>query len=217
MIKAFLFDLDGVITDTAEYHYLAWKKLASQQGWAFDRELNEQLRGVSRMDSLDIIIGHNQASIDGNQCQQLATLKNQYYQAMLEHITPSDYLPGARQLLDDLKSNGYKIGLGSASKNSRLVLDRLNAVSYFDIIGDGNSVEKSKPAPDIFLYGATRLNLAPHECIVVEDAESGIEAGIAGGFQTIGIGPRERVGKAHLRFDSMSEANFTVISNFFKL
>lgn len=215
MIKGFIFDLDGVITDTAELHYLAWKKLADSMDWEFDREVNEQLRGVSRMDSINIIKNHNRASVEDSKLLELATEKNALYVESLDNITPEDYLPGAKELLTHLRQEGFLVALGSASKNSSKVLEQLDAKKYFDVIGDGNSVSKSKPAPDIFLFGAEKLGLKPEECIVYEDAESGVDAAKAGGFHAVGIGPEERVGHANLRFDSMAKATlFEVKSHF---
>ena len=215
MIKGFIFDLDGVITDTAELHYLAWKKLADSMNWAVDREVNEQLRGVSRMDSINIIKNHNNASVEEAKLLELATEKNAIYVESLDTITPEDYLPGAKELLTHLRQEGFLVALGSASKNSSKVLEQLDGKKYFDIIGDGNSVSKSKPAPDIFLFGAEKLGLKPEECIVYEDAESGVDAANTGGFHSVGIGPKERVGHADLRFESMAEATlFEVKSHF---
>ena len=213
MIKAFIFDLDGVITDTAEYHFLSWKRLTDEIGWRFDREINEQLRGVSRLDSIQIIADHNQLNLTSDELNKLANEKNQYYVDSLDQISTDDYLPGVRTLLDDLKSEGVKIGLGSASKNSRKVLEQLEALSYFDVIGDGNSVAKSKPAPDIFLHVAKQLEVEPSESIVVEDAESGVEAAKTGGFHCIGIGPHDRVGKADLVFASTAQATLAKIKS----
>ncbi len=215
MIKGFIFDLDGVITDTAELHYNAWKKLADDVGWQFDREVNEKLRGISRMDSINIIKDHNGVTIDDGKLAELATLKNDIYVASLDDMTPKDYLPGAQELLNLLRREGFLVALGSASRNAVKVLQQLEANKYFDIIGDGNSVSKSKPAPDIFLFSANALDLKPEECIVYEDAESGIDAAKAGGFHSVGIGPEERVGHADIRFDSMKEATlFEVKSHF---
>lgn len=215
MIKGFIFDLDGVITDTAELHYLAWKKLADSMDWEFDREVNEQLRGVSRMDSINIIKNHNKADVAEDRLLALATEKNALYVDSLDTITPEDYLPGAKELLTHLRQEGFLVALGSASKNSSKVLEQLDAKKYFDIIGDGNSVSKSKPAPDIFLFGAEKLGLKPEACIVYEDAEAGIDAAKAGGFHAVGIGPKDRVGHADLRFDSMAEATLFEVKSYF--
>ncbi|MEM1339464.1 MAG: beta-phosphoglucomutase [Bacteroidota bacterium] len=218
MIKGFIFDLDGVITDTAEQHFQAWKRLADEMGWDFDREVNEKLRGVSRMDSINIIKEHNKAEVNADKLLELATKKNAYYIDSLNEITPEDYLPGSKELLTHLRQEGFRVALGSASKNAAKVLQRLGATAYFDTIGDGNSVSKSKPAPDIFLYAAKKLGLKPEECLVYEDAEAGIDAAKAGGFHAVGIGPEERVGHADIRFDSMAEATlFEVKSHFDEL
>jgi len=216
MIKGFIFDLDGVITDTAEYHYLAWKKLSDEVGWAFDREVNEKLRGVSRMDSIGIIRDHNQATIEEDALVSMATKKNDYYVGLLNQMTTDDYLPGAKELLTALQNEGFKIALGSASKNAGIVLDKLQATAFFDVIGDGHSVAKSKPAPDIFLFGAKALGLQPEECVVYEDAESGIDAAKTGGFHNVGIGPQERVGHADVRFDTMEAATLSAVKAHFK-
>lgn len=216
MIKGFIFDLDGVITDTAELHYLAWKNLADSMGWAFDREVNERLRGVSRMDSINIIKDHNNAVVSEEKLMELATLKNDIYVDSLDQMTPNDYLPGAQELLNLLRVEGFKVALGSASKNSTKVLTQLGAKKYFDVIGDGNSVSKSKPAPDIFLFGAKKLGLEPGECIVFEDAEAGVDAAKSGGFHCVGIGPEERVGHADVRFDNMKEATLFAVKSYFR-
>lgn len=215
MIKGFVFDLDGVITDTAELHYLAWNALADQMSWKFDRTVNERLRGVSRIDSIRIIQQHNQTELAEHELIKLAALKNEIYVHSLDHISPNDYLPGALELLEKLKVQGFKIALGSASKNSQKVLRQLNALEYFDVIGDGNSVAKSKPAPDVFLFAAEQLKLKPEECIVYEDAEAGVDAAKTGGFYAVGIGPSNRVGHADIRFDSMREATLEAVQSFF--
>ena len=218
MIKGFIFDLDGVITDTAELHFQAWKKLSDDMGWKFDREVNEKLRGVSRMDSINIIKDHNKAQVSQEKLAELATLKNDIYVESLDQMTPNDYLHGAQELLNLLRKEGFLVALGSASKNAVKVLKQLDANKYFDVVGDGDSVTKSKPEPDIFLYGAEQLGLKPEECVVYEDAEAGIDAAKAGGFHTVGIGPEDRVGHADVRFDTMKEATlFEVKSHFHDL
>ena len=216
MIKGFIFDLDGVITDTAELHFQAWKKLADDMGWQFDREVNEKLRGVSRMDSINIIKNHNHAEVPEERLLELTTLKNDIYVESLDQMTPNDYLPGAQELLNLLRKEGFLVALGSASRNSSKVLEQLQAKKYFDIIGDGNSVSKSKPAPDIFLFGAEQVGLKPEECIVYEDAESGVDAAKAGGFHSVGIGPEERVGHADVRFNTMKEATLFAVKSHFE-
>lgn len=216
MIKGFIFDLDGIITNTAEQHFLAWKKISDEMGWNFDRRINDQLRGVSRMDSIQVILDHNNVHLDEEALLELTTKKNKMYLEGLNAITPNDFLPGAKELLTHVRTEGFQVALGSASKNAPKVLEQLNALGYFDVIGDGNSVTKSKPDPNIFLYGANKMGLRPEECIVLEDAESGIDAAKAGGFYSVGIGPKERVGHANLRFDSMGEATLFEIKSYFK-
>jgi beta-phosphoglucomutase len=216
MIKGFIFDLDGVITDTAELHFEAWKKLSDEMGWYFDRELNEQLRGISRLDSIKVIMNHNKVSLTDDTITELATKKNDMYVASLDSMTQDDYLPGARELLTHLRTEGFNVALGSASKNAIKVLEQLNATHFFDVIGDGNSVTKSKPAPDIFLYAADKMKLPANNCIVFEDAEKGIDAAKTGGFYSVGIGPEERVGHADLRFNTMKEATLFEVKSFFK-
>ncbi|MET1260411.1 beta-phosphoglucomutase [Flagellimonas sp. DF-77] len=216
MIKGFIFDLDGVITDSAEQHYQAWKKLAEEQGWKFDREVNEKLRGVSRLASIKIIAEHNGLSMDDATLTKLATQKNDYYVAALEAVSPEDYLPGAKELLIHLKREGFSVALGSSSKNAQMVLQQLKATDFFDAVSDGNTATNSKPAPDIFLLAAKLLQLKPEECVVFEDAEAGIDAAKAGAFHSVGIGPEERVGHADVRFDSMKEATLFEVKSFFK-
>jgi len=216
MIKGFIFDLDGVITDTAELHFAAWKKLSDDMDWQFDRDLNEKLRGISRMDSIKVIMDHNNVSLKEETIVELATQKNDIYVESLDHMTPEDYLPGAKELLTHLRSEGFSVALGSASKNAEMVLKQLNATHYFDVIGDGNSVSRSKPAPDIFLYASEKMGLSPERCIVFEDAEKGIDAAKAGNFYSVGIGPEERVGHADVRFDTMKEATLFEVKSHFK-
>jgi len=203
MIEAFIFDLDGVLTDTAEYHFLAWKRLADEEGLSFSRDDNEKLRGVSRRASLDLILkGQN---VPEEKIQEMMERKNGYYRTYLETVSEKDLLPGAVELLDYLKERGYRLALASASKNAPTVISKLGIAGYFEVIADGNSVEKTKPAPDLFLYAAEQLKLEPQVCLVVEDAEAGIAAARAAGMHTIGIGPVERVGAADFVYPSVSE------------
>jgi beta-phosphoglucomutase len=201
-IQAFIFDLDGVITDTAEYHYRGWKRLADEEGLAFTREDNEQLRGIPRRESLLLIL--KDRTYPEEKILEMMTRKNKYYLEFIREISPRDLLPGAKELLEEVRAAGLKNALGSASKNATEVLDRLGIRSLFDAISDGHSVERQKPAPDLFLHAANQLNLPPAECVVVEDAAAGIEGAIQGGFHSIGLGPWERVGKAEAVFPSLS-------------
>lgn len=185
-IKAFIFDLDGVITDTAEYHFRAWKRLADEESLPFTREDNEALRGVSRRESLTRLLkGH---IIDEATAQAWMTRKNDYYREFLLQITPDDRLPGVTAFLADAKSHGIAIGLGSASRNARDVMEKLELIDHFDALGDGYSVVNSKPAPDLFVWVAGRLNVNPVQAVVFEDAEAGVDAAMAGGFWTVGVG-----------------------------
>lgn len=207
IIKGFIFDLDGVITDTAEYHYQAWQQLADEEGLTFNREMNETLRGVSRRDSLMKIIGDKKYS--NADIEKMMFKKNELYKELVHKMTPEDLLPGALELIEELKANGIKIALGSASKNAKTVLDRLQIATKFDFIADGFSVANSKPAPDLFLFAAEKLHLKPEECVVVEDAAAGIEAALAGGMHAVGLGPEDRVGAAHLVLPNLKGAKYS--------
>ena len=195
-IKGVIFDLDGVITDTAEYHYLAWKRLADEQGIPFNRVDNEALRGVSRRESLNLMLKERQ--IPESQAQAWMERKNDYYREMLSQITPADVLPGALPLLRELRQSGIKIAIASASKNARDVLNSLGLIDSIDVLCDGYSVSEPKPAPDLFLFAAQQLDLPPGVCVVVEDAEAGVEAALSAGMRCIGLGPPARVGKADM-------------------
>jgi beta-phosphoglucomutase len=200
-IKGVIFDLDGVLTDTAEYHYRGWQKLADEEGIPFDREANEALRGVSRRESLLRILGERKYTEE--QLQDMMDRKNRYYVDSIEEISPKDLLPGAIALLDELRSAGIKIAIGSASKNAKTVIEHLGIADKIDAIADGYSVQQSKPAPDLFLYTAKQLGLEPSQCVVIEDAASGVEAAKAAGMRSVGLGPSERVGAAHVVLPSL--------------
>ncbi|WP_414517346.1 beta-phosphoglucomutase [Nostoc sp. PCC 9305] len=200
-IQGFIFDLDGVLTDTAELHYLAWQKLADEEGIPFNREANEALRGVSRRASLMLIIGDRAYS--EAQIEEMMERKNRYYVELIQNMTSHDLLPGAIALLDELRQAGIKIGIGSASKNAQTVIERLGIADKVDAIADGYSVQEPKPAPDLFLYAAKQLGIEPAQSVVVEDAAAGVEAALAAGMWAIGLGPVERVGAAHIVLPSL--------------
>lgn len=202
MVRAFIFDLDGVLTDTAEYHYRAWKKLADEEGIPFTREDNEALRGVSRRESLVRLLKGRQVS--EGEAQALMERKNTYYREMIREITSADVLLGARELLREIRAAGMKIGVASASKNAKEVMDRLGLWEFVDALVAGNEVQVSKPAPDLFLRAAEKLGILAEECVVVEDAEAGVLAGRNAGMKTIGLGPRERVGAADVVLPSLA-------------
>jgi beta-phosphoglucomutase len=185
-IRAFIFDLDGVLTDTAEYHFLAWKRLADEEGIPFEREENDQMRGLSRRDSLTVLLKWR--TIDEETAQAWMARKNDYYIASLANISPNDLLPGVRPFLHAAKMDGLHIAVGSASRNAAYVLEKLQIFPLFDAVGDGYSVVNSKPAPDLFLWTAGRLNVNPAQVIVFEDATAGIQGAKAGGFRTVGLG-----------------------------
>jgi beta-phosphoglucomutase len=187
-LKACLFDLDGVLVDTAVYHYMAWKKLANSLEFDFTEEQNEQLKGISRIESLNKILAWGGIEKTDKEKQALATEKNEWYVAMISKMTPSEVLPGTVAFLKAVKEAGYKTALGSASKNSALILERTLLGHFFDEIVDGNLVSKSKPDPEVFLKGASLLGVQPNECVVFEDAVAGIEAAKRGGMKAVGIG-----------------------------
>ncbi len=198
-IKACIFDLDGVIVDTAKYHFKAWRRLANELGFDFTEEENEQLKGVSRVESLNLILKWGKKEENDEEVKTaMADKKNAWYLEYIERMTSDEILPGAEAFLRDAKSKNIKIVLGSASKNSRLILERIGIIHLFDAIMDGNSTTKSKPNPEVFLMGAQAVGLDPKECIVFEDAEKGIEAALAGGFYTVGVGNADVLDEAHI-------------------
>lgn len=186
--KGALFDLDGVIVDTAKYHYLAWKRLADGLGFSFSEEHNERLKGVSRMRSLEILLEVGGLTFSESEMLNMAEKKNGWYVEYLSTLDESELLPGSREYLEALRKRGVRVALGSASKNARLILDRCGITPLFDAIIDGNAVSKAKPDPEVFLKGAEALSLAPADCAVFEDSLAGIEAAKAGGMKAIGVG-----------------------------
>ncbi len=194
--KACLFDLDGVLVDTAIYHFQAWKNLGKQFGYELTEEQNEQLKGVSRVESLNKIL--DWANYSATQEQKSAWLieKNEDYLRLISNMNPSEILPGVLDFLQQIKDLGYKIALGSASKNAEIILEKTGLMPWFDLIIDGNKVSKSKPDPEVFLKGAEGLGLSPETCIVFEDAQAGVEAAKAGNMKAIGIGEAETLALA---------------------
>lgn len=198
MIKACIFDLDGVIVDTAKYHFQAWRRLANELGFDFSEADNEQLKGVSRMESLEIILKWGGVALSDEQKIEWADRKNEWYKALISNMTPDEILPGVPEFLAQLQSNGIRIALGSASKNALPVIESIGLGPVFEVVIDGTQTTLSKPDPQVFRLGAQRLGLKPYECIVFEDAESGVEAALNGRFYAVGIGRPEVLGKAHL-------------------
>jgi beta-phosphoglucomutase len=211
-IKACIFDLDGVICDTAKYHFKAWRRLANELGIDFTEEENEKLKGVSRIESLNLILRWGgKESHDDEEKNILANQKNEWYLEFVQKMTPEDALPGVKRFLDGLKAKGVKIGLGSASKNAVPILDLLNLTAYFDVIIDGTKTTLSKPDPQVFLMGAEALGLSPKECIVFEDAEKGVEAALRGDFYTVGVGKSDILDAAHIVIPNFEYIDFEEI------
>ncbi len=208
-IKAFIFDLDGVITDTAELHYQAWQKMADDEGYLFNREINENLRGVSRRSSLKIIL--NGTVISEEKMEALMKKKNDDYGVLLETISGKDILEGVEDLLENLKKRGIKIAVASGSRNAKPIMTKLGILGLFDAIGDGYSVVRAKPEPDIFVYAAGELRIDVKDCLVIEDAEVGVQGAIDCGMKSIGIGPVSRVGKADFVYNKPGEINLAEV------
>jgi beta-phosphoglucomutase len=222
-IQGYIFDVDGVLTDTAEYHYKAWQRLADEEGLPFDRQANEALRGVSRRESLMHIIGIRQYSEAA--LQAMMERKNRYYVESIDTITPKDLFPGAIELLTELRQAGMKIAIlvprgyanGSASKNARTVIEKLGIGNLVDAIADGDSVDAPKPSPDLFLFAAKQIGLKPDRCVVVEDATVGVQAAISAGMRSIGIGPITRVGAANIVLPNLIGVHLVDLQNQLKL
>jgi beta-phosphoglucomutase len=194
--KACLFDLDGVLVDTAIYHFQAWKNLGTKFGYTLTEEQNEQLKGVSRVESLNRILAWANYSATEEQKSSWLIEKNDNYLELISNMNPSEILPGVLDFLHQIKQAGYKIALGSASKNAEIILSKTGLIDWFDLIIDGNKVTKSKPDPEVFLKGASGLGFQPNECIVFEDAQAGVQAAKAGNMRAIGIGEAEMLGEA---------------------
>lgn len=194
--KACLFDLDGVLVDTAIYHFQAWKMLGENFNYQLTEEQNEQLKGVSRVESLNLILDWANYSATAEQKEAWLIEKNENYLQLISNMNPAEILPGVLDFLGQIKELGYKIALGSASKNSEVILTKTGLLPWFDLIIDGNKVKKSKPDPEVFLKGAEGLGFQPEECIVFEDAQAGVEAAKKGGMKTIGIGEADVLSEA---------------------
>ena len=204
MIKGFLFDLDGVIVDTAVFHFQAWRKLAQKLGGDFTEEQNEQLKGVSRVDSLKKIIEWTGATVSDEEFQTLMVEKNEWYLELVQGLGPQDALPGALNFLQTAYDQGIKIALGSASKNAPMILEKLAITPLFTAIIDGNNVVNGKPHPEVFLKGAEALGLEPSECVVFEDSIAGVQAAKTGGMSSVGIGDAETL-QADIHFTALGD------------
>ena len=214
-IKACLFDLDGVIVDTAKYHFKAWKQLANQLGIDFTEEENEKLKGVSRMESLQLILNWGGIQKSEKEMIELATLKNDWYVAMITEMRADEVLQGAEKLLKELRANHIKIALGSASKNSVTILQKINLLAAFDVIIDGTKVSKSKPNPEVFLKGAEALGVKPEDCIVFEDAEAGVMAAVNANMRVVGIGSKEILHQANFVVDGLHQISYQKLKEIF--
>ena len=205
MIRGFLFDLDGVIVDTAKYHYVAWQRMASALDIHFGHEENEQLKGISRVESLERILTWGDLTLSEEEKQHWMTQKNAWYLDCIAQMGAEEILPGVAEFLENARDQGFKISLGSASKNAVPILERIGLLSAFDAIVDGTVVSASKPNPEVFLEGARRLGLPPEACLVFEDAAAGGEAALAGGMACVGLGDPIVLGAAHRVIQSFSE------------
>ena len=211
MIKGVLFDLDGVIVDTAVFHYSALRRMANELGFDIDEEFNETLKGISRMDSIDRILKKGNVVLPEAEILELATKKNEWYVDMVDKMTTNHILPGIEVLISQIKDMGLGMALGSASKNAPRILERIGLVHHFDALVDGNSVSRSKPDPEVFIKGAEALMLKNEECLVIEDAFAGIEAAHAAGMKAIGIGTKENLPNADLILTSFEGESLKVI------
>lgn len=206
-----IFDLDGVIVSTDNCHYLAWKKMADEEGIPFDRTINERLRGVSRMESLAIILEKAEKTYTDAEKDALAARKNGYYVELIGSLTPEDMLPGAMDTLRTLREKGIKIAIGSSSRNTPIILRQIGLDTYFDAVADGNAISRSKPDPEVFLLAGSLLGLAPENCLVVEDADAGVEAALAGSMRVLGVGGAAKNPKATFAAESLAQLDITTV------
>lgn len=213
----FIFDLDGVIVDTAKYHYLAWKNLANELGFEFTKQQNELFKGVSRKKSLEILLDIGKVKATQEQFDGWMIEKNEDYLAYIEKMDKSEILPDVPKVLQFLKSNNIPISLGSASKNARPILEKVNLLSYFDAIVDGNSVSKAKPDPEVFLIAAKELGVSPKNCVVFEDAVAGIQAANAANMLSIGIGDKEVLHEADYVFTDFTQIELEFLKKLAKI
>ncbi|MBQ2614119.1 MAG: beta-phosphoglucomutase [Clostridia bacterium] len=203
--KAVIFDLDGVIVSTDECHYEAWKMLADEEGIYFDREINQRLRGVSRMESLEIVLERATKEYTEAEKLEMATRKNGYYVEKIKSLDKTAILAGALEFVSLAKNAGLKVAIGSSSKNTMAILKQTGCETLFDAIADGNDIKNSKPAPDVFLVAAEKLQIAPTDCMVVEDAEAGVDAALAAGMDVLAVGFASAYAKATYRAKSLDE------------
>ena len=207
-IKGCIFDLDGVIVDTVKYHFVAWRKLANELGFDFTEKDNEKLKGVNRIDSLNLILSWGGINFSDNLKKDLTAQKNDEYLSYVTQMNSKEILPGVVDLLEEVKALGLKISLGSASTNAVAILKQVDLIHYFDAIIDGTSVTHGKPHPEGFLLAASQMGLEPRECIVFEDAAKGVQAALSGGMYCVGVGSKDDLGDAHMVVSSMGGLKF---------
>jgi beta-phosphoglucomutase len=205
MIRAVIFDLDGVIVSTDEYHFLAWKRVADEEGIPFTRRNNERLRGVSRMESLEIMLERATREYTRTEKVAIAGRKNGYYREFLNQLTPQDILPGVLPLLDELRKRGVRLAIGSSSKNAGPILQAIGMGEAFDVVVDGTHISQSKPDPEVFAKAGERLGVPPEQCLVVEDADAGVDAGLAAGMPVLGVGFAAGHPRATLKARNLAE------------
>lgn len=210
-IKGIIFDLDGVIVFTDQFHYQAWKAIADEMGIYFDEKINHRLRGVSRMESLEIVLEqYHGKELSEEEKKSIAEKKNEIYRSLLETMTPASVTDEVRDTLQKLREKGYKLAIGSSSKNAKFILDRVALTDAFDAISDGTNITKSKPDPEVFLKAAEVLGITPSECMVVEDAEAGVKAAKAGGMYAAGIGTAANSRQADVELKTFSDLLFII-------
>lgn len=212
-ILGVIFDLDGVIVSTDRCHFQAWKRMADEEGIEFDSVINQRLRGVGRMESLEIILEKASGRYSQEQKNELAGRKNAYYIELIGQLSQADILPGALETLDMLRRCGIKTAIGSSSRNTPLILKQIGLDKAFDAVADGNAITRSKPDPEVFLLAAGMLGLKSENCLVVEDADAGIEAAVYGGMQTLGVGGAASNPKADYVASDLAAADFQTILN----
>lgn len=211
-MKAAIFDLDGVIVDTARYHFTAWKEIASELGINFSHEDNEKLKGVSRERSLEILLELGNKTINQEEFRLLADKKNANYLNLISQLTSEDCLQGVKEYISELKKAGWKIGLGSASKNAQFILQKLEIIDLFDTVVDGTKIEKAKPDPEVFLKASEELNVKPDQCIVFEDAVSGVIAGKKAGMTVVGVGDKTVLGSADVVISGFTKNSLEILN-----
>lgn len=210
---AFLFDLDGVICDTARYHYYAWKRLADMLEIPFDEQANEAFKGVSRIRCMELLLEFGNRTADPEELQRLANQKNEWYVESLQQFSRSELLPGSLDVLEECRKRGIKTAICSASKNAPLILGRLEIESYFDAVIDGNKTSKAKPDPEVFMLGAMELGAAPSECVIFEDALAGVQAGKAEDIFVVGVGKPENLAGADIVIENLAQLDLDSLLN----